>query len=257
MESAHMKREVLAVAGKGGAGKTTLVAIMAKLLSATGARLLAVDADPPISLTYALGATPDNTLGKLRTRLIEDPRERREIGDKHIRNVIIDESLIKLNDLDLLILGQAEGPGCYCGLNELLKFGIESLARNYDFTLIDCEAGIEQINRRVIHSIQTLVMVSDPTLKGLRTAAYLREIAEGYGVEGAYRTGLIINKVKKEEPELEERVQEMGLPFLGLVPLDENVAEYDLIGRPTIHLPEASPSLVAVRDIMKELALIG
>ena len=139
--------KVIAMAGKGGTGKTTLTAIMAKLLSQSGINLLAVDADPPISLTYALGAEPKNTLGELRARLIEDPRERREIGDRHIREVIRKEAVIHHGGVDLLILGQAEGPGCFCGVNELLKFGIESLAQQYEITLIDCEAGIEQINR--------------------------------------------------------------------------------------------------------------
>ena len=105
------------------------------------------------------------------------------MGDRHIRDVILDQALVHLGKLDLLILGQAEGPGCYCSLNELLKFGIESLAKRYDAVLIDCEAGIEQINRRVINRIDTLVMVSDATVKGLRTAGYLRDIAGKYGIE--------------------------------------------------------------------------
>ena len=255
-DSDQPKREVVAVGGKGGAGKTTLVAIMAKLLSANGSKLLVVDADPPISLTYALGANPRKTVGQLRTRLIEDPREKREIGDKHIRDVIMEEALIDLDEMNLLVLGQAEGPGCYCGVNELLKFGIESLAQKYEITLIDCEAGIEQINRRVINSISTLIMVSDPTIKGLRTAAYLKDIAGRYGVEGVYRTGLVINKVGKGAEDLTEKAQEMGLDLLGLIPVDENVGEYDRVDRPTIELPDDSPSIVAVRRILKELRLM-
>ena len=253
--SVGSEREVLAVAGKGGSGKTTLVAIMAKILAKDGLRLLAVDADPPISLTYALGANPKKTVGDLRTRLIEDPREKRRIGDKHIREVVVDEVLINLNGLDLLILGQAEGPGCYCSINELLKFGIESLSQRYDITLIDCEAGIEQINRRVINSIKTLVMISDATIKGLQTAAYLETIAAKYGVEGEYRTGLVINKVDKGATALQEKAREMGLKVLGLIPGDENVADYDRVGRPTVELPDDSPSIIAVRRILETLSL--
>jgi CO dehydrogenase maturation factor len=245
----------LAVAGKGGAGKTTLVALMARILSAMGVHLLLVDADPPISLTYALGADPTKTLGELRLQLMEDPRRRRRIGDTHIRDVILDEVLVHLKSMDLLILGQAEGPGCYCSLNELLKFGIDSLAKKYDVALIDCEAGIEQINRRVINNVDTLIMVSDETVKGLRTATYLSNIAGKYGIEGDYCTGLVINKVQGNSGALEERAAQMGLPLLGIVPLDQNVADFDREGRPTFALPSKSPSIDAVRKIISRIGL--
>jgi CO dehydrogenase maturation factor len=247
------KTRTLAVAGKGGAGKTTLVAVMAGILSEKGIRLLMVDADPPVSLTYALGAEPTRTIGELRLRLMEDPRYRREIGDRHIRDVILSDALLHLEKMDLLILGQAEGPGCYCSLNELLKFGIESLAKNYDVALIDCEAGIEQINRRVINSIDTLIMVSDATVKGLRTAKYLSDIARRHGIDGKYITGLVLNKIDKEAAALEDRAREMGMSVLGAVPLDQNVAEFDLEGRPTIDLPSNSPSVHAIRLMVSKL----
>ena len=249
------QRKVIAMAGKGGTGKTTLTAIMAKLLSQGGYNLLAVDADPPISLTYALGAEPKNTLGELRTRLIEDPREKREIGDRHIREVIRKEAVLNHGGVDLLILGQAEGPGCFCGVNELLKFGIESLAQQYDITLIDCEAGIEQINRRVISRLDTLILVSDATLKGLRTAVYLRDIAEKHGVDKEYRVGLVLNRVVSGAADLREKAREMGLDLLGLIPADDRVAEFDRLGRPTVLLPEDSPSVLAVQEILSRLGL--
>jgi len=247
------RRQVLAVTGKGGAGKTTFTAILAKLLAKEGVNLLAVDADPPVSLTYALGARPLKTVGDMRSRLIEDPAEKRRFNDRHTRDVVKDEVLIELDGMSLLILGRAEGPGCYCGLNQLLKFGIESLSKEYEVTLIDCEAGIEQINRRAIDSIDTLIMISDATVKGLRTAAYLKEIAEKYGVQGPYRTGLVLNRVCDGVPTLEETAREMGLDVLGTVPVDANVAEYDRLGRPTIELPDDSPSVVAVGRILKAL----
>jgi CO dehydrogenase maturation factor len=247
--------KVIAMAGKGGTGKTTLTAIMAKLLSQSRIHLLAVDADPPISLTYALGAEPKNTLGELRARLIEDPRERREIGDRHIREVIRKEAVIHHGGVDLLILGQAEGPGCFCGVNELLKFGIESLAQQYEITLIDCEAGIEQINRRVISRLDTLILVSDATLKGLRTAAYLRDIAEKYGVEKEYRVGLVLNRVVDGATDLQQKALEMGFELLGLIPADDQVAAFDRLGRPTVLLSDDSPSVLAVQEILSRLGL--
>ena len=249
----NRKREVVAIAGKGGSGKTTFVAIVTKLLAQKGKRLLAVDADPPISLTYALGAEPETTVGDLRYKLIEDPRERRRIGDRHLREVLADEILVRVHGIDLLILGQAEGPGCFCGINELLKYGIGSLSQQYEIVLIDCEAGIEQINRRVIDSITTLLMISDATIKGLRTAAYLQDIAGRHGVQGEYRTGLIINRAGKGVQGLQEKARDMGLNLLGLIPEDANVSGYDRVGRPTIELPDDSPSVLAVRCILETL----
>lgn len=249
------RRDVVAITGKGGVGKTTFTAIAAKLLSARGLKLLAVDADPPVSLTYALGAQPVKTVGDMRSRLIEDPAEKRKFNDKHTRDVVRDEALIELERISLLVLGRAEGPGCYCGLNQLLKFGIESLSDEYEITLIDCEAGIEQINRRVIDSISKLVMISDATLKGLQTAAYLKDIASRHGVAGPYETGLVFNRAGEGAGSLKRKALEMGLDVLGVIPPDENVAEYDRLGRPTIELPDDSPSVLAVKGILQRLGV--
>ena len=251
------KREVLAVVGKGGTGKTTLVAIMAKILAATdNLRLLIVDADPPVSLTHAMGAKPVKTLGELRRKLIEDPEEKRRIGDKHIRDVIVDEAIINSDGISLLVMGRAEGPGCFCSINDLLRFGIESLSKRFDVTLIDCEAGIEQVNRRVINTVSTLVMISDGTIRGIQTAAYLKEIALDYGVQKPHRTGLIINRVRKGTEQIKEKAQEIDLKVFGFIPEDENIVEYNLIGKPIIDLPDTSPSVIAVRKILENLSLI-
>ena len=255
---AQSRKEVLAVVGKGGTGKTTLVAIMAKILAATSkVKLLVVDADPPVSLTHALGAQPMKTIGEMRRKLIEDPEEKRRIGDRHIRDVIIDEAIIDLDGISLLVMGRAEGPGCFCSINDLLRFGIESLSKKFDITLIDCEAGIEQVNRRVINTISTLVIISDATIRGIQTAAYLKEIAQDYGVQKPYRTGLVINKIKKGTEQIEEKTKEIGLKIFGFIPEDENIIKYDLIGKPTIQLPDTSPSIIAVREILKNLSLIS
>jgi CO dehydrogenase maturation factor len=250
------EHEVLAVGGKGGAGKTTFAAIGAKILSATGRKILAIDADPPVSLTFALGGKPLKTVGDMRHRLIEDPREKRKFGDRHMRDILRDEVLLRLHGMDLLVSGRGEEPGCYCSLNQLLKFGIESLSKEYEVTLIDCEAGIEQINRLVIDSIRTLVIISDATLKGIQTAVYLKEIAEKYGVKGPHRTGLVINRADAGVKGLEEKAREMGLDVLGIVPVDANVAEYDRVGRPTVDLPDDSSSVIAVRRVLADLGLL-
>jgi CO dehydrogenase maturation factor len=250
------QRKVIAVAGKGGTGKTTLTAIMAKLLSQVPYQILAVDADPPVSLTYALGAEPKKTVGEMRAHMIEDPGEKRRIRDKHMAEVIRDELLIDADGISLLVLGQPEAAGCFCGLNDLLKFGIESLSKNYDITLIDCEAGIEQINRRAISALNTLIMVSDPTQKGIRTACHLKTIAEQYGVLGPYQSGLVFNRTQEDLADLESMAEGFGLEVWGKIPLDETVTLFDQTGRPTVGLPDDAPSVRAVREILHRLGLL-
>lgn len=256
MTVGQVRGRIIAVAGKGGTGKTTLSAIMIKLLSEQGLSVLAVDADPPVSLTYALGAEPVRTIGGMRAKLIENPAEKRRIGDRHMGEFIRDELVLRAGGSDLLVLGQAEGAGCFCGLNELLKHGIDYLARGYEVTVIDCEAGIEQVNRRVISRLDTLVLVSDPTRKGLRTAAYLRNIAQAYGVLGDYESGLVINRVNGDVEDLEEMGRDLGLDPWGTIPMDECVAEYDRIERPTVGLPEHTPSVRALKNIMVQKGLL-
>ena len=253
---AEKSYRVMAMAGKGGVGKTTITAIMTGILRDQGLKVLAVDADPPVSLTYALGAEPERTLGEFRMRLIKDPAEKRRIKDIPMAEIIRDELVMRVDGIDLLVLGQPEAAGCFCGLNELLKYGVESLVKNYDVALIDCEAGLEQINRRAISCLDDMIMISDPTLKGVRTAAHLRRIAEKHGVMGEYRTGLVFNRSEPDLDDLEKAAGERGLDLWGRVPPDRNVALFDRQGRPTINLPQDSPAGMAVREIMTRLGLI-
>lgn len=121
--------------------------------------------------------------------------------------------------------------------------------------MVDCEAGLEQINRLVINKISALLMVSDATIKGIRTAAYLNDIAKEYGVQESCKIGLIINRIGEDSGQLAERAASMGLDVVGFIPEDKNVTEYDLRGRPTVELPDHSPSVLAVREILQTLGL--
>jgi CO dehydrogenase maturation factor len=194
-----------------------------------------------------------------RKRLIEDPEEKRRVADsnRHIREFICNEVLMEARGVPLLVLGRAEGPGCFCGINELLKYGIQSLSDKHDTTLIDCEAGIEQINRLVVNSLTTLLIVSDASVKGIRTAEYLHKVAAEYAVAGPFRVGLVMNKARRDVRFLENEAEKIGLEIVGYIPEDENVAEFDLLGRPTLDLPNDSSSVIAVRDIMKRLGLLN
>ena len=243
----------IAITGKGGTGKTVLSTLMIKVLCERGnMRVLAVDADSATSLPYTLGMMAGKTVGGLRQDIIENPEEKRRIADEHIRTVI-KNILAPGKGFDLLVMGRPEAPGCFCTVNDLLRYGIETLAQDYDITIIDGEAGPEQVSRRVIQSIDTLLIVADASNRSLQTARDIVKVAQRHGNIEVTRTGLIINKFKGDRGRAEEVTRQMGLEILGYIPEDENVAHYDSLGRPLLELPADSPSLVAIPQILRQI----
>jgi len=257
--------KVIAVTGKGGTGKTMLSALMVRLLGqGKEAKILAIDADSSVSLSYALGLEIGKTLSDIRADLIDKPGARKEIMGIHVKEVIKD--LVEYGEgFDLLVMGRSEGPGCYCGINDLLRYGIESLSKEYDFTLIDGEAGPEQINRRVLRNIDTLLIVTDTSHRGFKTADVLHKIADRRKADEGDRfndpsadliqEGLVINRLKGSEEVVRTAAQRLGLRVFGYIPEDENISEYDLLGKPLIDLPESSPVIEAVRMILEKIGL--
>ncbi|MBC8392018.1 MAG: AAA family ATPase [Deltaproteobacteria bacterium] len=243
----------IAITGKGGTGKTVLATLMIKLLAERGnLRILAVDADSAKSLPYTLGMMVAKTVGGIRQDIIENPGEKRRIADTHIGTVI--KNIVETGKgFDLLVMGRPEAPGCFCTVNDLLRYGIETLSQDYDITIIDAEAGPEQVNRRVIQSIDTLLIVADTSNRSLQTASDIMKIAQGHGNVEVGRTGLIINKFKGNSGRVEEVSHQMGLEILGYIPEDENVTHYDSLGRPLLELPADSPSLVAIPQILRQI----
>ncbi len=245
--------EIIAVTGKGGTGKTTLTALMTRILSSEGFSVLAVDADPAVSLAYALGSNLDRTIADLRTKMIEDPDEKRRISDIPMEEVIAEEAVMTLKGYSLLVMGKSEGPGCFCKINDLLRYGISTLSRKFDYTLVDCEAGVEQINRRVLDTITRLFMVTDTSAKGMRTASSIRGIAGEYGIRGDYSKGVILNRIRgTEEDEMRKKAKVLGIDVLGFMPEDPGITELDLQDRPITDIPEDAPCLKAVRSILEK-----
>jgi CO dehydrogenase maturation factor len=244
----------LAVTGKGGSGKTMLTAIMTGLLARReNLRILAIDADSAVNLPYALGMRVGTTVSDMRRNLIEDPEARAEIENKHIRNVMA-ESLEIGGGFDLLVMGRPEGPGCYCSVNDLLRYGIERLSQDYDMTLVDCEAGPEQVNRRVVRGVDVLIIVTDTSIRGVQVTGSIAEVVRQDETMGFTRTGLVINRFKGDDTLIAERAGQLGLQILGRIPEDDRVAEYDAVGRPLVDLPASAPSVIAVREILGRLA---
>jgi len=247
----------IAVTGKGGVGKTIISALMSRILSGRGKRILLVDADPAMGLTYIIGAETERNVGQYRDRIISEPDLKRELGTLRIKDVLIREALVELDGFDLLIMGKEESSECYCGVNSVLKYGIGAISKNYDVMIIDCEAGLEQIHRRVLNTVDTLFIVTDMSVRGMKTAIQIKEIVESRAaIENCERFGVIVNRIKGDRNRLKAMVEEAGLAIFGYVPDDENVTALDVEGLPVHKLSENSPIFTAVREILDSLNLI-
>lgn len=245
----------VAVTGKGGSGKTALTAIATGLLARDRSRqILAIDADSAGGLPYALGVHVRKTVAQVRTEVIQDPGARRELESKHVREAIR-EIVEAGKGFDLLSMGRPEGPGCFCATNDLLKYGIDSLSRQYDITLIDCEAGPEQVNRRVVNGVDLLLIVTDGSARGMHAARSISEVVRRE--TDSTRAGVVLNKFKAENTLIKGMAEEFGLDVLGCVPEDAALAACDALGEPLTDLPDACPGVAAVRELLSRTGVSG
>jgi CO dehydrogenase maturation factor len=253
-EPSTPKKRLVAVCGKGGTGKTASIAMMVQALvenPATGSLLL-IDADPAMGLLSALGASVRRTMGEVREEIINTARggkdeEKAKIPD--MLDYMVFEALTELETYSILAMGRTETLGCFCPVNTLLRGAIETLSENFDTILIDGEAGLEQINRQVVRRLQALLIVSDPTSRGMETASLIKKMVEEDGVIRCEKLGLVFNRVRGNEELLRDAAVKLGIDLVGLIPFDENIATCDLIGKPITDLPADSPGLAAYRGI--------
>lgn len=256
MTGAERKKNLLAVCGKGGVGKTAIAAMMSRVLVESGnaGKLLVIDADPAMGLLTALGVNVRRTMGQIREDIINTARG----GRRHEKDQLIDtldymafEAMEEMDSYALLAMGRTETLGCFCPVNDLLRGTIETLAKSFDTILIDGEAGLEQINRQVMRRLTTLVIVSDATARGVETAEMIKRMVERDKVIRCERMGLIFNRVTDNENLLDQAAQRIGLSILGFVPQDENIAYHDLVAKPITALPPDSPGLDAIRRVVE------
>lgn len=249
----------MAVVGKGGSGKTVLAATMTRLLASEGGlRLLAIDADSAVSLPYALDMEVERTVSDLRHQLINDPRTRREAEDTHV-SALIGGIVQHGRGFDLLVMGRPEGPGCYCAINDLLRYGIDTFAGQYDVTVIDCEAGPEQVNRRVVSGVDILLIVTDASMRGARVAGVIWDLLRREEAAKPPCAGLVINRLTagSDDRQAAESAALAGLEVLGRIPEDVNIARWDAAGKPIIDVPASTPSVRAVAGILKKVLIAG
>ena len=222
-------KRLIAVCGKGGTGKTAITAMMTKVLleSDKAGKLLLIDADPAMGLPNALGVNVKRTMGQIREEIIRTARsgnkeEKTRLGD--MLDYMILEALNEMDSFALLAMGRTETLGCFCPVNDLLRGAIETLSKSFDTIIIDGEAGLEQINRQVMRRVDTLIIVSDATSRGMQTAALIKRMVQGDKVIQCEKIGLVFNRVQGNEELLKQLAQEMGLEVFGYIPQDENIA---------------------------------
>jgi CO dehydrogenase maturation factor len=250
--------KTIAVAGKGGTGKTTIAALIVDYL--TGNRkgaVLAIDADPSTNLNLALGVPLYETVGDVREETataVGGQSSMRGLSKWDYLDLRINEALVEERAFDLLAMGRPEGPGCYCAANNILRTSVDRLSDAYDYVVIDNEAGLEHLSRRTTHDVDLLIIVSDPTLRGIIAAGRVMELVHelNTGVGAAY---LLVNRVnggKLPEP-LTKAIEEHHLKLGGLIPADPAVNELDAMGEPIVKLPPDSPLRQKVEAILTSL----
>jgi len=251
------KGRVIAVTGKGGAGKTLLAALLIKILSeSTQGGILAIDADPDSNLAESLGVEFQKTVGDIREDLL---RERLPPGmeKKKYLDAKVFEITVETDDFDLLVMGRPEGPGCYCAINHMLREIIDNITESYDYIVIDAEAGLEHLSRRTTENVDSLLLISDASKKGLETARRITELTQELNIRfnGIF---LILNRLTEENKDiLEKEAKKLGIEIIGSIPDDPEVRNYDLVGKPITDLSSESMAYKEAEKIAKRLIQNG
>lgn len=245
----------IALAGKGGTGKTTISALLCRSLMARNIKpILAVDADPNSCLADKLGLNVERTIGALREELRARPDAKPAgISKNEWIERQINESLVEATGLDLLAMGRQEGPDCYCFINNLLREYLGRLSKDYRALVIDNEAGMEHLSRRTDGHVDVMLVVCQPTVIGARTAIRIMELVRSLHLEiGACY--LVLNQCNGAmSPELAAQFQQTGLEKLAMIPADPAIAEHDVKGQAVNDLPANSPAVAAVDGLVSRL----
>jgi CO dehydrogenase maturation factor len=252
----------VAVAGKGGVGKTTVSAMIVKHLARTDGPVLAIDADPSSNLNMLLGLDLESTIGEIREGLLAQVGGRAPGGGSpaggssvgvpksEYLDYEIRSSVSEGMDFDLIAMGRPEGPGCYCAVNHTLRQVIDAISANYRYVVVDNEAGMEHLSRRTTRDVQHLLIVSDPSRQGLVAAGRIAALRHELGVR-IDEAHLIINRLRGEMPSaLDELVAQQDLPLLATIPEVPEIWEHELTGRPLVELEVDSPLYVAVAGML-------
>jgi CO dehydrogenase maturation factor len=243
----------IALAGKGGSGKTTMSGLLIKyLVKENKTPILAVDADCNSNLNEVLGLEIKDTLGNAREEMKKGVVPGGMTKDIFME-MKLEESLVEAAGFDLVVMGQPEGAGCYCAANTLLAGFMDRLAGNYPFIVMDNEAGMEHISRLTTKNVDILLIVSDSSRRGLQAAIRIEDLARRLNI-GVGKSYAVINQVKEAPSDQAlEMIKASGLELAGTVPEDRTIYEFDFNGRPTIEMPEDCPSVQAAFKIFDRI----
>jgi CO dehydrogenase maturation factor len=245
---------MIAVAGKGGVGKTTVSGLIVEALRRrTGRAILAVDADPNATLGEVLGLDVETTVGELQADTLRGIRELRSgvpLG-RHIE-AELHRAIVESPGLDLLTMGRGEGPGCYCAVNSILRRCLETLASRYAYVVLDNEAGLEHLSRRVTQGGDALIVVGDGNPVALKAAARIAGLVDELGL-GFPRRGLLLNNLRGPlGSRAEAEIERIGLPVIGRLAHDARIEELNLDGRPLSEIPDGNEGLTGIGSILEE-----
>ena len=256
-------KNIIAVSsGKGGVGKTTLCGMLIQYLCEQGkGPILAVDADANSNLNEVLGVEVETTLGDVReeiaqAELVKESPIPKGMSKADYAEMRFEDALTEEDDFDLLVMGRTQGKGCYCYVNGLLQAQLAKYQNHYPYIVVDNEAGMEHISRGVLPSMQTAILVSDCSRRGIQAVGRIAKLIDECNMHPE-SVGLIVNRAPKGELNdgIKEEIEKQGLHLLGVVPQDDTVYEYDCEGRPTASLPEDNPVKAALKEIIKNLNL--
>lgn len=253
---------IIAIAGKGGVGKTTLCGLLIQYLCETGKKpVLAVDADANSNLNEVLGVEVSRTLGELREEIERagaDPLYHIPAGvtKADYLEARMADALTEEDDYDLMVMGRSQGQGCYCFVNGIVQTQVQKLQSHYPYIVVDNEAGMEHISRGILPKMEIAVLVSDCSRRGVQAAGRIAKLMTELNLHPE-KQGLVINRAPqgKLDPGTLEEIEKQGLTLLGVVPQDEKVYQFDCEGTPIVHLPQDSPVRQALKEITEKLGL--
>jgi len=239
----------IALAGKGGTGKTTVAGMLIKYLISKGKEpVLAVDADSNANLNEVLGLEMGSTLGQAREEMKKGIVPNGMTKDIFM-SMKMEQAIVDSDGFDLVVMGQPEGQGCYCAANTLLTGFLERLAGNYPYLVMDNEAGMEHISRLTTSNVDVLLTIADTSRRGLQAAIRIDQLSQDLNI-GVGKSHLIINQAKAEPtPAVLKIIADEGLDLAGTIPEDDTVYDFDLNGRPTIEIPKDNNALKAAFKI--------
>ena len=251
------KSTIIAVAGKGGVGKTSLSATIVRCLTEKypDKKILAIDADPAVGLSTALGIDVKMTIDDIRKEIIASVDE----GDTRVAVELLGEAkyrifdaLVETDGYSFIAVGRPESAGCYCKINSYLKEVISILSDEFDYVVIDGEAGIEQINRRVMERVTHLILITDPSKKGCQVIKTIKGVADDLVMYD--KIGAIVNRMTDES--LKDYINIDGVEVLSYIPNDTNLAMFDIQGENVFNLPESSPVVKGVRETLTKIGVL-